>query len=242
MSPPGPARPRGGRRAVTVLAALALLIGGVGAAWAMSSDDDYTCSDGTVVGDYSSCPSLRTSAPTATYPTKEYTARPTARVTTARAGLAACSLAQSGCSAKVVADSRRVWPTLTATSNCRIDAGFYNSGADRFTVWCTGASGALYGLVWRSASAGYPDVVDLYARWIGASSETFALLGGNDVLGAQVGGSVVADTGDKRYLCVWEYEDYPVAMVIDGPDDDSTPRECSATRFLARPAMASLFG
>ncbi len=208
-----------------MLAALTLLVGGVSAAYAASQSSDYTGYP------------LPT-AVTTTATTTEATTRPTP---TRRAGLAACTLSTSGCSATVVADSRKVWPTLTTTSNCRVRSGFFDSGIDRLTVWCTGASGANYGLIWRASSAGYPDVVDAYAGGIGADSDTFTLLGSDDVLGTWVRGPVTAGDGSEHYMCVWEYKSYPVAMVIDGADDGDTPQECSAAQFLSRSGMAGVF-
>ncbi|BBH69574.1 hypothetical protein ACTI_62590 [Actinoplanes sp. OR16] len=255
---PGPGfaaapRRRGRGRTVTVLAALAVLLGGVGvAAYAANREEPYICSDGTEVSDSYYCPSTTEGSLTGTVdPTDTATAEPTETAatvepaetettTTGASGLAGCDLSESGCTSSVISDSGVVWPAIAATSSCDVVDGFYDAGVDRRTTWCTGSSGAKYGLVWRSSSAGYPAVAELYANWIGVSLDPFTLLGSGDVLGAWAQGSVVANDGTPRYVCVAEYEDYPVAMVIDGPDDGTVSDECTSALFNERSDMAAL--
>jgi hypothetical protein len=128
-----------------------------------------------------------------------------------------------------------------AGSDCQVYDDYYTADIDRFTTLCT-SSGVIYGVVWRDDANSYPAVVPLYEEWIDATAEPFKLLSSSEVLGQWVSGAATADNGDARYLCVYEYEEYPVAMVIEGPDDGSTPDACSDAQFLKPADMADLFG
>ena len=58
------------------------------------------------------------------------------------------------------------------------------------------------------------------------------------LLGEQLGGTRRTESG-WRFTCVWEYADYPVTMVLDGPNDDRTTALCGTAGLLGSTAMES---
>ena len=63
---------------------------------------------------------------------------------------------------------------------------------------------------------------------------------GNDPqkLGTQLGGSRPTESGE-RFTCVFEYTDYPVTMVLDGPNENATVALRETAAFLDSADMRS---
>ena len=57
-------------------------------------------------------------------------------------------------------------------------------------------------------------------------------------LGTQLGGSRPTESGE-RFTCVFEYADYPVTMILDGPNENATVALCQTVAFLDSADMRS---
>ena len=247
VAPPVPVGhpvPRKKRRTLVPLLLLLLALAGTGVAYAATRSDpyepgySYTCWDGSVVSSSYSCP---------TRPATGGTTRPTRQSTTGPAAasgdtLVACSgSAKTTCAGTVLANSRKVWPELaTAGSNCATFDHDFGSGVDRYSAFCRASSGLEYGVAWRASGASYPAVIPIYANWTGGDPESFSLKASGDV-GEWVYGPATSDNGDEVFACAWEYEDYPVALVLTGPNNATTSGACDDATFLTDAAMAELF-
>jgi len=148
-------------------------------------------------------------------------------------GVGTCTkAAENGCEQAIIAASRQVWPDITGR-DCVAKESRY--GVDLYSAECTTET-MSYSVFWRKESGGIiPVLVEQMMR-----PELNEFRVGNDprTLGTQLGGSRTTESGE-RFTCVFEYSDYPVTMILDGPNDDNTVTRCQTAAFLDSADMKS---
>jgi molecular chaperone DnaK len=148
-------------------------------------------------------------------------------------GVGTCTkAAENGCEEAIIAASRQVWPNITGR-DCVAKESRY--GVDLYSAECTTET-MSYGVFWRKESGGIIPV--LIEQMMRPELNEFRV--GNDPqkLGTQLGGSRTTESGE-RFTCVFEYTDYPVTMILDGPNDDNTVTRCQTAAFLDSADMKS---
>ncbi|QYN38301.1 Hsp70 family protein [Pseudonocardia sp. DSM 110487] len=139
--------------------------------------------------------------------------------------LTTCPTAGEGdCSAKILAVAHAAWPMLP-TAGCTVHDSLF--GIDAYSVECR-TSETTHLVFWRRSGS---VVSSLAGQMMMPTTADFVLPGSSERLGSQVGGTRPTSTG-SRYTCAWEYEAYPMTMVIDGPNDNATVALCSTATFL----------
>jgi actin-like ATPase involved in cell morphogenesis len=160
---------------------------------------------------------------------------PTTPSTPPQIGVRNCkSIKENGCAEAINAASRAMWPDMTGRDCAAKDSRY---GVDLYSTECT-TSTMSYAVYWRKAiGALIPVLVEQMTR-----PELNEFRVGNDPekVGTQLGGTRRTATGD-RFTCVFEYTDYPVTMVLDGPNADSTVTICQELTFLDTADMRSAF-
>jgi hypothetical protein len=117
------------------------------------------------------------------------------------------------------------------TDGCTTNESMY--GVDLYYAECD--SGTLsYNVFWRKPSGSV--LATLAGQMITPTLGEFSVSGTK--LGSQVGGTRMTQSG-WRFTCVWEYSDFPVTMVLDGPNTDATVARCENAKFLDSAAMES---
>jgi molecular chaperone DnaK len=140
--------------------------------------------------------------------------------------LTACPTAVEGdCPAKIVAAAHAAWPMLP-TAGCTVHDSMF--GVDAYSVECRTSDTTTHLVFWRRSGS---IVASLAGQMMMPTTADFALPGSPERLGSQVGGTRPTSTG-SRYTCAWEYQAYPMTMVIDGPNDNATVALCSTATFL----------
>jgi len=148
-------------------------------------------------------------------------------------GVGTCTKAgEDGCAEAILAASREVWPDITGR-DCVAEESRY--GVDLYSAECTSET-MSYAVFWRKESGAIIPV--LVEQMMQPELNEFRV--GNDprTLGTQLGGSRMTESGE-RFTCVFEYTDYPVTMILDGPNDDNTVTRCQAAAFLDSADMKS---
>jgi molecular chaperone DnaK len=135
------------------------------------------------------------------------------------------ALYETGCDDTVLGASADVWPAMAGASNCSVHDSLF--GDDLFYVECS--SGSLsYVVFWRDpGSAGTPLADTVGALMASPSYVDFTL--SNDP--GTVLGLLVKGWRGPVYDCLWEYANYPVAMLVEGPDGNTTDAACVAAQF-----------
>ena len=144
------------------------------------------------------------------------------------------NITDNGCAEAINAASRTVWPDMT-DRDCKAKESQY--GVDLYSTQCT-TSTMSYAVYWRKATGAIiPVLVEQMTR-----PELNEFRVGNDPekLGTQLGGTRRTGTGD-RFTCVFEYTEFPVTMVLDGPNEDATVAICQDLAFLDAADMRSAF-
>jgi molecular chaperone DnaK len=139
--------------------------------------------------------------------------------------LAGCPSPDNGdCAQRVLAASRAAWPAMPFT-DCTTRGPLYST--DRYSAQC-GTNGTYYLVFWRSSGLLAPALVN---QMLMPTLRDFVLPNSTAKLGSQAFGTRPTTSG-QRFTCVWEYADYPVTMVIDGPNDNTTLSLCGTVTFL----------
>jgi molecular chaperone DnaK len=193
---------------------IAVLVGGVG--WLFLSKPDPSCPPTTTRNANGQCAVIQTETPKP---------QPTA------AGVPGCTTAGTpDCAAAIRNASRSVWPGMP-TDGCSTNDSVY--GVDLYSTECD--SGTLsYNVFWRKSSGSV--LAALAGQMITPTLGEFSVSGTE--LGNQLGGTRMTQSG-WRFTCVWEYADFPVTMVLDGPNTDATVARCENAKFLDSAAMES---
>jgi hypothetical protein len=157
---------------------------------------------------------------------------PSTPPTVGSALLATCpSPTEGDCRTDIIAASRAAWPTMP-DAGCDVHGPLYSS--DRYSAECY-TSDTSYLVFWRDSGS----VVSMVAgQMLMPTLRDFILPGTSVKLGSQAFGTRSTPSGD-RYTCVWEYAEFPVTMVIDGPNDNGTLSLCGNATFLDEAALRS---
>jgi hypothetical protein len=147
--------------------------------------------------------------------------------------LAACESSDSeDCKQRVLAASRAAWPAMPFI-DCTARGPLYST--DRYSAQC-GTNDTYYLVFWRSSGLLAPALMNqMYMPTV----RDFVLPDSTTKLGSQAFGTRPTTSG-KRFTCVWEYADYPVTMVIDGPNDNATLSLCGTATFLDPAGLESV--
>jgi hypothetical protein len=149
--------------------------------------------------------------------------------------LAVCPTAAEGdCSTKILAAAHAAWPMLPP-AGCTVHDSLF--GIDAYSVECR-TSETTHLVFWRRSGS---IVSSLAGQMMMPTTADFVLPGSSERLGSQVGGTRPTPSGN-RYTCAWEYQDHPVTMVIDGPNDNATLALCSTATFLDAAGLRSALG
>jgi molecular chaperone DnaK len=150
------------------------------------------------------------------------------------AGVKGCTTAaQADCAAAILATSRSVWPDMPP-DGCRANESRY--GVDLYSAECRTPT-ISYDVFWRKPTGSI--LTTLAGQMMTPTLNDFMLPDSPVKLGTQVGGVRVTASG-PRFTCVWEYADYPVTLVLDGPNNDTTVALCGQKTFLDSAAMKSV--
>jgi len=243
--PPGPevpGPPRKNRRrvwipvSVLVLVLLGVVAYVVSVKKPASTASTYHCADGTTVSYSFECPSTtrassgRTSTPAGTGTSK-----------VVAAGISGCATAtQAGCSSVILQASRSVWPEV-AGETCEVGGTDLMTG-EKYEVACT-VGNLVYKVIWTTDSAAASQtIVGGYSREMGVRSSDFTLRNTTAPLGSQVRGQWTNSDGNTLYSCIWEYDQYPVALAIHGLDEATTEPACKLAQFFDNTGMAARVG
>jgi molecular chaperone DnaK len=150
-------------------------------------------------------------------------------------GVRDCSnIRENGCAGAINAASRAVWPALP-DRDCAAKESRY--GVDLYSTECD-TSTMSYNVYWRKATGTIiPVLVEQMTR---PELNEFRVGNSPEKLGTQLGGTRRTGTGD-RFTCVFEYTEFPVTMVLDGPNEDATVAICQDLAFLDTADMRSAF-
>jgi hypothetical protein len=101
-----------------------------------------------------------------------------------------------------------------------------------------------YDVLWTTEAAESDQtIVNAYSRAIGTSSTKFTLQNrGSDVLGSTVRGYWTNAANTDQYSCIWEYNQYPVALAIHGTDTTAVGDACRRAQFYDNTKMARNIG
>lgn len=172
--------------------------------------------------------------PPSTSPTPPSTTPPPPTNSPPGVGVNSCTTAaQANCAEAILAASRSVWPGMP-TDRCRTAESRY--GVDLYSAECLTPT-ISYDVFWRKASGSI--LTTLVGQMMTPTLNDFTLPDSPVKLGIQVGGARVTASG-PRFTCVWEYADYPVTLVLDGPDTDATAALCGQQKFLDSAGMKSI--
>jgi molecular chaperone DnaK len=139
--------------------------------------------------------------------------------------LAGCASPDNGdCTQRVLAASRAAWPAMPFT-DCTARGPLYST--DRYSAQC-GTNGTYYLVFWRGSGLLAPALMN---QMLMPTLRDFVLPNSTAKLGSQAFGTRPTTSG-QRFTCVWEYANYPVTMVIDGPNDNTTLSLCGTVTFL----------
>jgi len=117
----------------------------------------------------------------------------------------------------------------------RCEANEARFGVDLYSGECI-TDTVSYDVFWRKESGSI--LRTLAGQMIAPTLNDFRLPDDPTVLGMQLGGTRRTESG-WRFTCVWEYAEYPVTMVLDGPNDNTTNALCGAAGLLGSTAMES---
>ncbi len=146
--------------------------------------------------------------------------------------LAACPTADGvDCRERILARSHAAWPMLP-DAGCTVRDSLY--GPDRYAAECR-TSTTTYLVFWRASGS---IVEPLAGQMQMPTVDEFELSQGAAALGSQVKGTRPTGTG-TRFTCAWEYRDFPVTMVLDGPNEDATLALCGTATFLDAAGLRS---
>jgi hypothetical protein len=120
------------------------------------------------------------------------------------------------------------------TDRCRTNESRY--GVDLYSAECLTPT-ISYDVFCRKASGSI--LTTLVGQMMTPTLNDFTLPDSPAKLGTQIGGVRVTASG-PRFTCVWEYADYPVTLVLDGPDNDTTVALCGQEKFLDSAGMKSV--
>ena len=149
-------------------------------------------------------------------------------------GVRGCTTAGAAdCGAAILSASRSVWPGIPA-DRCVARESRY--GVDLYSAECDTTT-LSYNVFWRKDSGSI--LSTLAGQMITPSLREFRLPDDPATLGTQVGGSRRTESGE-RFTCVWEYADYPVTLVLDGPNENATAALCNTMKFLDSATMKSV--
>lgn len=149
-------------------------------------------------------------------------------------GVRGCATAGApDCEAAILSASRSVWPGIP-TDSCKAEESRY--GVDLYSAECN-TSTLSYNVFWRKESGSILSA--LAGQMITPSLNDFRLPDDPATLGMQLGGTRKTESG-ARFTCVWEYADYPVTMVLDGPNENATAALCNSVKLLDSATMKSV--
>ena len=101
--------------------------------------------------------------------------------------------------------------------------------------------GLTYDVIWRSR-LGSTVFVDAMRQQINTDTDQdFTLRGDAAVLGSSISGWGTSSTQGPVYDCIWEYRDYPVALMIEGTNGTTTSAACAAATFYDDAQMSAIF-
>ena len=148
-------------------------------------------------------------------------------------GVRGCTTAGGpGCAEAILSASRTVWPGIPA-DRCAANESRY--GADLYSAECR-TDTVSYDVFWRRGSGSV--LSTLAGQMITPTLSDFRVPDDPAKLGMQLGGSRRTESG-WRFTCVWEYADYPVTLVLDGPNENATVALCGTASFLDSTAVRS---
>ena len=148
-------------------------------------------------------------------------------------GVRGCTTAGTpDCKTAILSASRSVWPGMP-TDRCTAKEARY--GVDLYSAECI-TDTVSYDVFWRKESGSI--LRTLAGQMITPKLSDFRLPDDPALLGLQVGGTRRTPSG-WRFTCVWEYADYPVTLVLDGPNDGDTAAVCGSAGLLGSTAMES---
>ena len=111
-------------------------------------------------------------------------------------------------------------------------------GIDLLGAFC-GAQDPTYMLVWGPDAGNNKFINLLRGQLISTIDRDFTLSGSPDVLGSAIRGLRVTQTASV-YDCVWEYSDFPIALIVEGSDVVTTSAACDTARFLDNEQLSAL--
>ncbi|MFG1647440.1 Hsp70 family protein [Amycolatopsis sp. NPDC049252] len=243
--PPGPAPvavppPRKRRRALAASFSAVTLAALVVAAYLIvvsneSSSSSYTCSDGTTVEYSFECRSPTTSATPTTPDTSDTSATSTATDTTT-------TRPSTVDDAGIVEASKRVWRMTSDLGSCTVDASNLMSG-EKYEMNCPSGD-VLYRVVWTTDSGrSEQSIVGTYRTATGADRKNFTLTDAPaTVIGSKVQGAWTDSQGRDHYSCVWQYDRYPVALIITGQSASAVAPACDSATFYDNAQLADRVG
>ena len=238
--PPGPAPvavppPRKRRRALAASFSAMTLVALAVAAYLIvvsneSSSSSYTCSDGTTVEYSFECRSPTTSAT----PTTSRGATSTTRDTTTTSP-------SSVDSSDILAASKRVWRVVDELDSCRVEDTNLMNG-EKYGVSCPSGD-VFYKVLWTTDSARADQaIVGTYESAIGTPKRNFTITGDPTIVGSRISGAWTDKQGRARYSCVWQYNRYPIALVVTGASASSVSPACDAVTVYSNAQLADRVG
>jgi molecular chaperone DnaK len=149
--------------------------------------------------------------------------------------LAACPTAQGDdCKTKILAAAHAAWPMLP-NAGCSVNGSLL--GPDPYSAECR-TSDTTSLVFWRTSGS---IVSELAGQMMMPTTADFVFPGSSEKLGSQISGTRSTPSG-MRYTCAWEYQDHPVTMVIDGPNENATAALCGTAEFLDSAGIQSALG
>ena len=239
-SGPGPVvvpPPRKRRRKVWAasFSAMTLVALGVAAYLIVVSNErsSYTCSDGTTVEYSFECRSPTTSAGLTTSDTSTSTGSTTTDTTTTSPSTVDSS--------DILAASKRVWRVVDELDSCRVEDTNLMDG-EKYGVSCPSGD-IFYKVLWTTDSARTDQlIVDTYRSAMGTSTRNFTITGDSTIVGSKVSGAWTDSQGRARYSCVWQYNRYPIALVVTGATASSVSPACDAVTVYDNAQLADRVG
>jgi hypothetical protein len=241
--PPGPAPvmvppPRRRRRVwAASFSAMTLVALAVAAYLIVVSNEQssYTCSNGTTVEYSFECPTRTTTA-------SDTSTSGTSTSGTATSTRSTTSSSSTVDDAGIVEASKRVWRVTSDLGSCAVDESSLMTG-EKYEMNCPSGD-VVYRVVWTTDS-GRSDqsIVGTYRTATGADRKNFTLKDDpSTVIGSKVRGAWTDSQGTGHYSCVWQYDSYPVALIVTGASASAVTAACDSATFYDNAQLADRVG
>jgi hypothetical protein len=101
----------------------------------------------------------------------------------------------------------------------------------------------FYKVLWTTDSARADQaIVTTYESAIGSPKRNFTITGDPTIVGSKVSGGWTDKQGRARYSCVWQYNRYPIALVVTGVSASSVSPACDAVTVYDNAQLADRVG